>query len=58
MNKCIISFTSKALKESQTRAEREKIKANDISDKTLISKIHKELIQLNIKGKKKKKKTN
>ena len=33
--------------------EREKIFANDISDKRLISKIHKEFIELNIKNKNK-----
>ena len=55
MNKCIILFTSKALRESQTRSEWEKIKANDTSDRRWISKIHKELIQLNITGKKKEK---
>ena len=37
--------------------EWEKIIANDMTDKRLLSKIHKQLIQLNIKKKKTKKQT-
>jgi len=48
---CIAKETINKMKRPST--EREKIFANDISDKRLISKIHKELIELNIKNKQK-----
>ena len=46
-NFCTAKETINKMKRSPT--EWEKIFANDISNKGLISKIHKELIQLNIK---------
>ena len=44
---CTTKETTNKMKRQLT--EREKIFANDVTDKALISKIHKQLIQLNIK---------